>query len=101
MAKHILLKSNYHEDHSAIEIGVDEAGRGALAGPVTVAACIMPHGFQHELVKDSKLLNEGGRATARQIVLENAIAWHVEHIPVEEIESTNILKATLTGMEIC
>lgn len=101
MAKHILLKSNYHDDHSAIEIGVDEAGRGALAGPVTVAACIMPHGFQHELVKDSKILNEGNRAIARQLVLENAIAWHVEHIPVEEIESTNILKATLTGMEIC
>ena len=66
MAKHILLKSNYHEDYSAIEIGVDEAGRGALAGPVTVAACIMPHGFQHELVKDSKLLNEGARAEARR-----------------------------------
>ena len=66
MAKHILLKSNYHEDFSVVEIGVDEAGRGALAGPVTVAACIMPHGFQHELIKDSKLLNEGQRADARK-----------------------------------
>ena len=101
MSKHILLKGSLNEDRNIVEVGIDEAGRGALAGPVTVAACIMPHGFQHELVKDSKLLNEGGRATARQLVLENAIAWHVEHIPVEEIESTNILKATLTGMEIC
>ena len=101
MSKQIILRHSHLNDPEIVEVGVDEAGRGALAGPVTVAACIMPHGFQHELVKDSKILNEGNRATARQLVLENAIAWHVEHIPVEEIESTNILKATLTGMEIC
>jgi ribonuclease HII len=99
--KKILLKSRLNEDISIVEVGVDEAGRGALAGPVTVAACIMPPGFQHELIKDSKLLNEGQRAEARQMVLDNAIAYHVEHIPVEQIESTNILKATLTGIEKC
>jgi len=99
--KKILLKSSLHGDLNTVEIGVDEAGRGALAGPVTVAACIMPFGFQHELIKDSKLLNESQRAEARQLVLDNAIAYHIEHIPVEQIESTNILKATLTGMEKC
>mgnify|MGYP001024987675 CR=1 FL=1 len=97
----ILLKSSLNEDASIIEVGVDEAGRGALAGPVTVAACIMPPGFQHELIKDSKILNEAQRAEARRLVLDNALAYHVEHIPVEIIESTNILKATLTGMEKC
>ena len=97
----ILLKSSLNEDTSIIEVGVDEAGRGALAGPVTVAACIMPAGFQHELIKDSKLLNEGQRVEARQLILDNALAYHVEHIPVEQIESTNILKATLSGMEKC
>lgn len=101
MAKHILLKSNYHDDFSVIEIGLDEAGRGALAGPVTVAACIMPHGFQHELIKDSKLLNEGQRADARRMVLENCIAYSVQHVSVEDIENTNILKATLEGMRRC
>ena len=101
MAKHILLKSSHNQDPSITEVGVDEAGRGALAGPVTVAACIMPTGFQHELIKDSKLLSEGERADARRMVLENAIAYHVEHISVEQIESTNILKATLIGMEKC
>ena len=97
----ILLKSSLNEDTSIIEVGVDEAGRGALAGPVTVAACIMPAGFQHELIKDSKILSEGQRAEARQLVLDNALAYHVEHIPVEQIESTNILKATRSGMEKC
>jgi ribonuclease HII len=99
--KKILLKSSLHEDLSILEVGVDEAGRGALAGPVTVAACIMPPGFQHELIKDSKLLSEPQRAEARRMVLDNAIAYHIEHIPVEQIESTNILKATLIGMEKC
>lgn len=99
--KFILLKPSYNEDSNLLEIGVDEAGRGALAGPVTVAACIMPPGFQHELIRDSKVLSEGQRAEARKMVLENAIAYHVEHISVEDIENYNILKATLKGMEIC
>jgi ribonuclease HII len=101
MSTQILLKSTYHEDSNKLEIGVDEAGRGALAGPVTVAACIMPPNFQHPLIKDSKILNEKERAQARKIVLENAIAYHVEHIDVDQIENTNILRATLQGMEAC
>lgn len=98
MSKQIILKHSHLNDQSIIEVGVDEAGRGALAGPVTVAACIMPCGFQHELIKDSKLLSEPQRAEARRLVLDNALAYSVVHIPVEQIESTNILKATLTGM---
>jgi ribonuclease HII len=97
----ILLKHSHSGNPKVIEIGVDEAGRGALAGPVTVAACIMPFGFQHELIKDSKLLSEQQRADARRMVLDNALAWSIVHIPVEEIESTNILKATLNGMKQC
>ena len=98
MSKIILLKHSHNNDSNIVEIGVDEAGRGALAGPVTVAACIMPYGFQHELIKDSKLLNEGQRAEARQMVLDNALAYSIQHVNVEDIENTNILKATLEGM---
>ena len=99
--RQILLKSSYTGNEDTIEIGVDEAGRGALAGPVTVAACIMPFGFQHELVKDSKLLNEQQRKDARKIVLENVIAYSIVHIYPNQIESTNILRATLQGMKEC
>lgn len=101
MAKHILLKESYNGDRNIVEVGLDEAGRGALAGPVAVAACIMPAGFQHELIKDSKLLNEGERAEARQLVLNNAIAWHVTLVSEDMIESTNILRATMQGMYDC
>ena len=97
MSTKILLKGSYNKDSSITEIGIDEAGRGALAGPVTVAACIMPHGFQHPLIKDSKLLNEKERKAAR----ENAIAYSVKHISVSRIESTNILRSTLIGMNDC
>ena len=98
MSKQIVLRHSHLNNPNTVEVGVDEAGRGALAGPVTVAACIMPYGFQHELIKDSKLLNEGQRAEARQMVLDNALAYSVQHVDVEDIENTNILKATLEGM---
>jgi len=101
MSKHILLKGSFNKDITITEVGIDEAGRGALAGPVTVAACIMPHDFQHPLIKDSKLLNEKERKIAREIVLENAIAYHVEHVDVKDIEHMNILRATLEGMRRC
>jgi ribonuclease HII len=94
----ILLKPKYNTGTNLIEVGVDEAGRGALAGPVTVAACIMPADFQHPLVKDSKLLSESQKKQAHEIVLANAIAYSVVHIDVDTIENTNILKATLIGM---
>lgn len=101
MATHILLKESFNRDPNIKEVGLDEAGRGALAGPVAVAACIMPAGFQHELIKDSKLLSEPERAEARRIVLENAIAYHVTLVSEDMIESTNILKATMQGMYDC
>lgn len=101
MAKQILLKESFNGDRNIVEIGLDEAGRGALAGPVAVAACIMPAGFQHELIKDSKLLSEPERAEARRLVLDNAIAWHVTLIDADKIEETNILRATMQGMYDC
>jgi ribonuclease HII len=98
MTKQITLKGSYSGNKDRVEVGVDEAGRGALCGPVTVAACIMPFGFQHPLIKDSKLLNEGQRAKAREVVLQNAIAYSIVHISPDEIDNTNILRATLRGM---
>jgi ribonuclease HII len=61
----------------------------------------MPFGFENPLIKDSKLLNEQQRKEARRIIEENAIAYHIEHISPEDIEATNILKATLIGMQRC
>lgn len=98
-AKHIILKSYMNKD--LIEVGLDEAGRGALAGPVVTAAVIMPKGFTHPLIKDSKLLNEGERREARKLVLDNAVSYSVKAVDVEDIEKMNILKATMYGMKQC
>lgn len=96
--RYVLLKSHYNEDQSIIEVGVDEVGRGSLAGPVTIAACIMPNNFSHPLVKDSKLLSEKQKEEAYKIVMANAIAWDVVHVNESIIEEMNILNATLHGM---
>jgi ribonuclease HII len=101
MSKLILLKSHFNEDKNIVEVGLDEAGRGALAGPVTVAACIMPTNFQHPSIRDSKLLSEPQKAESYKVVMENAIAWSYTHVDAETIERINILNATIMGMKKC
>ena len=97
--KHIRLKTSLNQNLR--EVGLDEAGRGALSGPVVTSAVILPKGFNHPLIKDSKLLNEPQRAEARKIVLDNAIAHETVAVGVEDIEKMNILKATMFGMKQC
>ena len=97
-SKHIRLKTSLNK--TLVEVGLDEAGRGALAGPVVTAAVIMPRGFNHPLIKDSKLLTDGQRAEARQLVLDNAISYSISSVEVEDIEKLNILKATMYGMKL-
>lgn len=101
MSKQITLKESFNDNSDIVEIGIDEAGRGALAGPVSVAAVVMPAGFNHPLIKDSKLLSEAERQEAREIVLANAVAYHVTLISADQIEETNILRATMQGMYDC
>ena len=97
--KHIRLKTFLNEN--LIEVGLDEAGRGALAGPVVTSAVIMPKDFNHPLIKDSKLLNEKQRQEARELVLTHAIAHTTVAIGVDKIEEMNILRATMEGMKQC
>jgi len=79
-------------------IGVDEAGRGSLAGPVVAAAVILPPNFHNEKIKDSKKLTPQQREEVRQIIYENAISWSIASASVEEINKLNILRATILAM---
>ena len=83
-----------------LEAGCDEAGRGPLAGPVFAAAVILPEDFRHPLLNDSKQMSEKARDTLREIIEKEAIAWAVEEVSAKEIDSLNILKASITGMQI-
>ncbi len=78
--------------------GIDEAGRGPLAGPVTVAAVILPNNFSHPLVDDSKKLTEIERETAYEYIIKQALSYSVIHAPVSLIEKINILNATKRAM---
>ena len=86
-----------HEE--LIEAGCDEAGRGPLAGPVFAAAVILPKDFHHPLLNDSKKMSEKAREMLRPVIEREAIAWAVEEVSVEEIDSVNILNASIYGMQ--
>lgn len=81
-----------------IEAGCDEAGRGCLAGPVYAAAVILPAGFHHPLLNDSKQVSEAHRKELRQYIETNAITFGVASIDNVEIDTINILKASFKAV---
>ena len=78
--------------------GVDEAGRGPLAGPVCAAAVILPEGLEIEGLNDSKKLSEKKREALYDIIIEKAVDYHIAFGSLEEIEEHNILNATYFAM---
>lgn len=78
--------------------GVDEAGRGPLAGPVSIGACILPADCFIEKLNDSKKLSEKQRDILYDKIIECAIAWKVVFVSEEEIDKKNIYQATVDGM---
>lgn len=82
-----------------LEAGVDEAGRGPLAGPVVVAAVILPARYNLPWLDDSKRLSAIRREKLLPMIEQQAIAYSVEFVDVEEIDEVNILQATMNGMQ--
>ncbi len=78
--------------------GVDEAGRGPLAGPVCVAAVILDPARAIDGLNDSKQLSERRREALYPLIVERALAWRIEFVEADEIDTLNILRATMTGM---
>ncbi|WP_374603324.1 ribonuclease HII [Arenimonas sp.] len=78
--------------------GVDEAGRGPLAGPVAVAAVILDPARPVAGLGDSKALSQTRRETLAPLIRAQVLAWHVEWVWPEEIDRLNILHATMAGM---
>jgi len=79
--------------------GVDEAGRGPLAGPVVVAAVILDPGRPIDGLADSKKLSAARREALYALIVEQALAWSVCEVSPAEIDRLNILHATLLGMQ--
>ena len=94
-------ESKYYEKGLTLFAGSDEAGRGPLAGPLVVAACILPKGYQHELINDSKKLTDKKRRMLYETIKKDALAYHIEVIDIETIDKINIYQASKLGMKIC
>lgn len=91
--------SLFEEPIYNIVIGADEAGRGPLAGPVCAAAVVLPADFPIEILADSKALSEKKRNLAEPVIKEKAIAWAVAWGTPAEIDTINILQASLLAMK--
>ena len=93
-----LLKQFYQE--GLLEAGCDEAGRGCYAGPVFAAAVVLPEGFFHPLLNDSKQVSPEDRQELRVFIEANALAYGVGMVDHEEIDRINILKASFKAMHL-
>lgn len=78
--------------------GVDEAGRGPLAGPVVVAACILPPFLRIEGINDSKQLSKKKRDELYKTIVKSALSYKIVFVSVEEVDELNIYQATKKGM---
>lgn len=90
-------KTYYDRGYTKI-CGVDEAGRGPLAGPVVAGACILPAGISIPGLDDSKKLSEKKREQLYDTICQHALSWGIGVASVEEIDTLNILEASLLAM---
>lgn len=91
-----MLANHYYE--GLVEAGVDEAGRGCLAGPVFAGAVILPANYEHPLLNDSKQLTDHQRRELRKDIERDALAWAVGSCTPQEIDRINILNASIQAM---
>ncbi|MFD1062095.1 ribonuclease HII [Winogradskyella litorisediminis] len=92
------MKLLKHFSDKDFECGTDEAGRGCLAGPVTAAAVILPSTFSNNLLNDSKQLTEKKRLLLKPIIESQSVCFGVANIYEEEIDTINILNASIKAM---
>jgi ribonuclease HII len=97
----IFEKQNIDYQDYQLIAGVDEAGRGPLAGPVVIAAVILKKDAFHQTLNDSKQLTEKKRELLYDWIIDNSLAYVIKSISAKQIDEMNILQATLYGMKLC
>lgn len=101
MPKLLEYEDYYYQQGYEYIIGLDEAGRGPMAGELVVAGVIFPKGFYDERIYDSKQLSAKKREAMYDIIIAHALAYHIEIIPVAEVDRLNVYTASQKGMEKC
>lgn len=79
-------------------VGLDEAGRGPMAGPLVVGAVIFEEGYYNDLINDSKQLSDKKREALYDIIIKDALAYQIEIIDVEQVDKLNVYQASKKGM---
>lgn len=92
------IENEYYDKGYRLVCGVDEAGRGPLAGPVCAGACILPRNLKIEGLNDSKKLTDQKRRILFDMITEQAVAWAVCMVDEKTIDEINILQATYQAM---
>lgn len=93
------IHRSYLENGYQIICGVDEAGRGPLAGPVTAAAVVLPEGYEIPGLNDSKQLTDKKRRELFPVIQQEALAWGIAFVDEKIIDEVNILNATFMAMK--
>lgn len=94
------FENELHQAGYQMICGVDEVGRGPLAGPVTACACILPIDFQLLGLTDSKKITKAKREEFAEYIKENALAYQIASVSAQEIDKINILQATKKAMTL-
>lgn len=94
------FEDQYYSEKIKVIVGVDEAGRGPLCGPVVAAACILPANYKTEDINDSKKLTEKKREKVYKEIMDNCLSYGVGIIDADEIDKINIYEATKKAMHI-
>ena len=98
MCERLKFEKEAYQHGKKIIIGLDEAGRGPMAGPLVVGAVIFDKDFYCEDINDSKQLSEKKREVLYDFIVENALAYQIEIIDVDEVDRLNVYQASKQGM---
>ncbi len=98
MCQRIEYENKAYQLGKKVIVGLDEAGRGPMAGPLVVGAVIFKKGYYNELINDSKQLSEKKREELFDIIIKDALAYQIEIIDVEEVDKLNVYQASKKGM---
>lgn len=98
MCERLKYENEVYESGYKTIIGLDEAGRGPMAGPLVVAGVIFPQGYYDERINDSKQLSAKKRELLYDIIIENALAFDIEIIDEKTVDEQNVYQASKLGM---
>ncbi len=98
MFQRLEFENEAYEAGKTCIVGLDEAGRGPMAGPLVVGAVVFEKGYGNDLINDSKQLTEKKREELYDIIIKDAKAWCVKIIDVDEVDHLNVYRASQKGM---